>query len=122
MAYVRWSAALLALATVLVLSTFTDYGVTWDEAFHVRYGDGVYDYIASGFKDREAYRYLDLYYYGAAFDLLCSVGARLSPLALYDTRHLLNALVALVGVAGCWFLARELGGARTASSRPFSWF
>ena len=72
------------------------------------------EYIASGFADREAYRYLDLQYYGAAFDLLCAVGTRLSPLALYDTRHLLNAFVALVGALGCWFLAREIGGTRTA--------
>ena len=114
MSYVRWSVALFALATALVLWTFRDYGVSWDEAFHVRYGDGVLDYIASGFTDHEAYRYLDLYYYGAAFDLLCAVGTRLLPLALYDSRHLLNALVALVGVAGCWFLARALGGTRTA--------
>ncbi|GAG39257.1 unnamed protein product, partial [marine sediment metagenome] len=56
----------------------------------------------------------NLHYYGAAFDLLCAVGKRLSPLPAYDTRHLLNAAVALVGVLGCWFVARELGTARTA--------
>ena len=114
MSYLRWSVLLFAVATALVLFTFGDYGVTWDESFHVRYGDGVLEYITSGFTDREAYRYLDLQYYGAAFDLVCAVGTRLSPLALYDTRHLLNAFVALVGVLGCWFLARELGGVRTA--------
>ena len=52
MAYVRWSVALLALAAALVLLTFGDYGVTWDEEVHVRYGNGVLDYIASGFTDR----------------------------------------------------------------------
>ena len=114
MAYVRWSLALLALAAALVLLTFGDYGVTWDEEFHVRYGNGVLDYIASGFTDRAAFQFGNLYYYGAAFDLLCAVGSRISPLELYDTRHLLNALVALVGGIGCWFLARELGGPRTA--------
>ena len=55
MAYVRWSVALLALAAALVLLTFGDYGVTWDEEFHVRYGNGVLDYIASGFTDRAAF-------------------------------------------------------------------
>ena len=114
MAYVRWSVALFALAAALVLLTFGDYGVTWDEEFHVRYGNGVLDYIASGFTDRAAFQFGKLYYYGAAFDLLCAVGSRFSPLELYDTRHLLNALVALVGGIGCWFLARELGGPRTA--------
>jgi len=114
MSYRRWSFALFAIAVAVVLLTFTDYGVTWDEAFHVRYGDGVYEYFASGLRDREAFRYLDLYYYGAAFDLLCAVGKRLLPLDVYDSRHLLNALVALSGALGCWFLAREIGTARTA--------
>ena len=44
MAYVRWSLALLALAAALVLLTFGDYGVTWDEELHVRYGNGVLDF------------------------------------------------------------------------------
>ena len=114
MSDVRWSVVLFVVAAVVVSFTFTDYGVTWDEAFHVRYGNGVYEYFASGFHDRESFLYLDLYYYGAAFDLMCAVGQRLSPFAVYDTRHLLNAFVALVGVLGSWFLARELGTARTA--------
>ena len=100
MAYVRWSVALLALAAALVLLTFGDYGVTWDEEVHVRYGNGVLDYIASGFTDRAAFQFHNLHYYGAAFDLLCVVGSRISPIELYDTRHLLNALVALVGGIG----------------------
>ena len=56
MTYSRASAGLFALALVLALFTFRDYGVTWDEAFHVRYGDGVLDYVASGFRDTEASR------------------------------------------------------------------
>lgn len=114
MAFRRWSVVLFLATTALIVFTFRDYGVTWDESFHVRYGDGVVDFIASGFSDRDAYDYLDLKYYGAGFDLLCAAAARVSPLELYDTRHLLNALVALVGVIGCWFLARELGSTRTA--------
>lgn len=110
----RWSIGLFVLALAVVLFTFRDYGVTWDEAYHVRYGDGVLEYFASGFTDTESYRFRNLYYYGGLFDLLCAAGARLSPLELYDTRHLLNALVALVGVLGCWFLAREIGTTRTA--------
>ncbi len=114
MSDVRWTVVLFVVAAAVVSLTFTDYGVTWDEAFHVRYGDGVYQYFASGFRDRDSFQYLDLYYYGAAFDLMCAVGQRILPFGVYDTRHLLNALVALVGVLGCWFLARELGTARTA--------
>ena len=60
MAYVRWSVALLALAAALVLLTFGDYGVTWDEEVHVRYGNGVLDYIASGFTDGAAFQFHNL--------------------------------------------------------------
>ena len=78
MTYTRASVGILGLALVLSLFTFRDYGVTWDEAFHVRYGEGVLDYVASGFTDAEAFRYLDLYYYGAAFDALAAAAVRLS--------------------------------------------
>jgi 4-amino-4-deoxy-L-arabinose transferase-like glycosyltransferase len=113
----RWvilSVSLFILIAALIGLTFRDYGVTWDEPIHVRYGERVYNYYASGFADHEASRFGDLRYYGAAFDLLCALGRRISPLGLYETRHLLNALVGLLGMLGCWKLARTLGGSRTA--------
>src|SRR5437764_5018584 len=38
---------------------------------------------------------------------------KFSPLGVYETRHLLNGFVGLVGLLGCWKLGRVLGGART---------
>jgi 4-amino-4-deoxy-L-arabinose transferase-like glycosyltransferase len=111
---VRASLILFASAATVVGLTFQDYGVTWDEPFHDRYGEGVLTFYRSGLSDRQAFLYLDLPYYGAAFDLLCALTRRVSPFGLYETRHLLNALVGLLGVLGCWRLGRELGGARTA--------
>lgn len=113
----RWeilSVSLFILIASLIGLTFRDYGVTWDEPIHVRYGERVYNYFASGFSDHESSRFGDLRYYGGAFDLLCAIGRRLSPLGLYETRHLINALVGLLGMLGCWKLAHTLGGARTA--------
>ena len=37
---------------------------------------------------------------------------RFSPLGVYETRHLLNGLVGVLGLVGCWKLGRALGGPR----------
>ncbi len=37
---------------------------------------------------------------------------RFSPLGVYETRHLLNGFVGIIGLAGCWRLGRALSGPR----------
>src|SRR5204863_519306 len=111
----RWNAlaaALLAAAGILVLVTFADYGVTWDEDVHNWYGVFALDYYLSLFSDQRALNWLNLYNYGAAFDMTAAAFNKFSPLGIYETRHLLNGLVGLVGLAGCWKLGRALGGSR----------
>lgn len=104
-------AALLA-AAILVVLTFTDYGVTWDEDLHNWYGAYALDYYLSLFTDRRALTLPDLHFYGAGFDMVAAALNRISPLGLYETRHLLNGLVGILGLAGCWRLGRALGGPR----------
>lgn len=99
-------------ALAAVAATFRDYGVTWDEDVHNQYGILVLDYYLSLFKDRRCLDWLDLYNYGAAFDMVAAALNRISDLGVYETRHLLNGLVGLLGVAGCWKLGRSLGGPR----------
>lgn len=106
------SAVLFIVAFVLVLATFRDYGVTWDEDVHFAYGYHVVDYYTSLFHDRTALSWRNLYYYGAGFDALTVLLAKVSPFGAYETRHLLNALVGLAGIAGCRKLARHLAGPR----------
>src|SRR3989440_9219196 len=111
----RWNAlaaALLAAAGILVLVTFADYGVTWDEDVHNWYGYFALDYYLSLFTDERALNWLNLYNYGAAFDMIAAALNKFSPLGVYETRHLLNGLVGLIGLVGCWKLGRVLGGAR----------
>jgi hypothetical protein len=103
--------ALLA-AALLVLFTFTDYGVTWDEDVHYWYGVLALDYYLSAFADERALHWLNLYDYGAAFDMVAAALNRFSPLGVYETRHLLNGLVGILGLVGCWKLGRALGGPR----------
>src|SRR5437879_1233447 len=108
----RLSFAIIMLGAVLALLTFRDYGVTWDEDAHNWYGNFVLDYYVSFFTDRNALHWRDLYNYGAIFDTVAAALNRVSPIGIYETRHLLNALVGILGLAGCYKLGRALGGAR----------
>src|SRR5690348_5545302 len=108
----RLAVATLVAAAILVLLTFTDYGVTWDEDVHNWYGILALKYYLSLFADQRALNWLNLYNYGAAFDMVAAALNRFSPLGVYETRHLLNGLVGLLGLAGCWRLGRVLGGRR----------
>jgi hypothetical protein len=111
----RWnvlSAALLAAAGLLLLLTFSDYGVTWDEDVHNWYGYFALEYYLSLFADQRALTWLNLYNYGAAFDMVAAALNKFSPLGVYETRHLLNGFIGIVGLLGCWKLGRALGGHR----------
>jgi hypothetical protein len=106
------AAALLLGVAVLIGLTFTDYGVTWDEDVHNWYGYFALDYYLSFFADQRALNWLNLYNYGAAFDMAAAALHKFSPLGVYETRHLLNGFVGLFGLVGCWKLGRVLGGPR----------
>ena len=103
---------LLSVAALLVVLTFRAYGVTWDEDVHNWYGNFVLDYYLSGFADHRAQHFQDLINYGAVFDMAAAALNRFSPLGVYETRHLLNGLVGVAGLAGAWRLGRALGGPR----------
>jgi hypothetical protein len=100
----------LALIAALILLTFRDYGVTWDEELQSQYGLAVVDYYLSLFQDHRFAEIFNLYIYGGMFDGLASVIDRFTPFSLYETRHLLNAAVGLTGLWGTWRLGRLLGG------------
>src|SRR5690349_18141978 len=108
----RLSVALGALAAFLVLLTFRDYGVTWDEDVHNWYGNFVLDYYLSLFSDKRSLHWLDLYNYGAVFDMTAAALNRISPIGVYETRHLLNGLVGVLGLIGCVKLAAAAAGGR----------
>jgi len=109
----RLSWALFIAAAALVILTFSDYGVTWDEDVHRWYGVFVLDYYLSFFHDLRALHWGDLYNYGAAFDLAAAALNRISPFGVYETRHLLNGLVGVLGIIGAAKLGRALMGPRS---------
>ena len=108
----RLAFSIVILSAVLVLLTFRDYGVTWDEDVHNWYGNFVLDYYLSFFADRTALHWQDLYNYGAIFDTIAAALNRISPIGVYETRHLLNGLVGVLGLIGCWKLGRCVAGPR----------
>jgi hypothetical protein len=106
------SLGVVLVGVVLVLSTFRDYGVTWDEDVHNWYGNFVLDYYLSLFGDKTALHWRDLYNYGAVFDMMAAALNRVSPIGVYETRHLLNGLVGILGLIGCSKLGRAVAGPR----------
>jgi len=103
---------LFGAVAIIALLTFQDYGVTWDEDGHNWYGVFVLNYYVSGFSDLRALHWMDFYNYGAVFDSIAAAINTVSPFGTYETRHLLNALVGVVGLIGTWKLGRVLGGPR----------
>lgn len=106
-----WTVLVLLLAVVLL--TFRDYGISWDEQGQGEYGRLLLRYYASGFSDLSAFSFSNLYYYGGGFDLLATLLQTISPYGQYETRHLLGGAIGIIGLAGVWRLGRELGGSRS---------
>src|SRR5882724_9585509 len=106
----RLALALIAVAAVVAVATFRDYGVGWDDYTHAEYGDLLVSFYASGFADRRALSFVNLYMYGGGFDLLAALAAKVAPLTLFETRRLVGALVGLVGLAATWRTGRRVGG------------
>ena len=106
------SLSVVLLGTALVILTFHDYGITWDEPLHNWYGNFIIDNYQLFFRDNGSLRWDDMYFYGAAFDIAAATVNRVSFLGTYETRHLLNGLVGVLGLVGCCKLGRSIGGAR----------
>jgi len=109
------SKGLIALLAILVLFTFVDYGITWDEPVQHYYGRMIVRYyfaLLLGHYDTNAVNFAETNLYGGLFDTGAAIAAAVSPLGEYETRHLLNALIGLIGIVGCWKVARFIGGSQ----------
>jgi 4-amino-4-deoxy-L-arabinose transferase-like glycosyltransferase len=103
---------LLGLLPVMTALSF-DFGITWDEHYHVKYGEMVLDFFASGLQDKAALDYLSLYLYGGFFDLLCALGKRaLFFLDEYDARHCLTSAFGWLTIFSSALLARRVFGVK----------
>lgn len=103
--------AAIAAVAVIFAFTFRDYGLGWDDYTHSQYGQLLLDYYRSGFADRRALHFVNLFMYGGGFDMLAAVLDRITPFDLFETRRLLGAVVGILGLVVLWRLARHVGGA-----------
>ncbi len=111
-AWRRCAYGIFFISVVIAGATFRHYGITWDELVQQAYGEYIFKYFASGFKDISALTYLDLYAYGGAFELLAVCVQKFLPLDVYDVRHACGAFAGLMGLVGTYKLAKRIDGAR----------
>ena len=100
----------LVLTGVIAAATFRDYGLGWDDYTHSQYGDLLVSLYSSGFADKRALSFVNLYMYGGGFDLFAALAAKMLPFGLFETRRLMGAAVGIVGLLVTWRLGRRLGG------------
>jgi hypothetical protein len=101
---------ILGALAVIAYHTFEDYGLGWDDFTHSQYGQLLLDYYASGFTDKRAFSFVNLYMYGGGFDMAAALIAKVLPFDLFETRRLMGAAVGLMGMSVVWRTARRLGG------------
>ncbi|MGH2550466.1 MAG: glycosyltransferase family 39 protein, partial [Thermomicrobiales bacterium] len=101
---------MLAALSVIAGLTFLDYGLAWDDYAHSHYGELLYAYYASGFADKRAFEFSNLFYYGGGFDLAASILDRFTTTDLFESRRLMGAIVGILGLVVVWRLARRIAG------------
>ncbi|MBL8628274.1 MAG: glycosyltransferase family 39 protein [Rhodospirillaceae bacterium] len=104
------SFAILGALIVLVLATFQDYGISWDEEVQNNYGEKLLALYSSFFADRSVFSYLNLWFYGGFFDLTTAIVNQFTPFDHFATRHLMGGLFGVVGFFGIWRLTKLLAG------------
>src|SRR5262249_4247415 len=90
--------------------TFRDYGLGWDDYTHSQYGDLLLALFGSGFADRRALSFVNLYFYGGGFDMLAALFAKVLPFDLFAVRRLTGAAVGIVGLIATWRMTRRIAG------------
>jgi len=103
---------MLPLAVRLAL----DSGISWDEEKHLEYGRRLLGWYRSGFTDRSSFTFMDLFVYGGLFDLPAQIliSSGLLPWGPYETRHVLTAVLAVLGIVAVWKTANRIAGPRAA--------
>ncbi len=101
---------IFAFYLFIILTTFKDYGITWDEDYRKLYGEAVVNYYTSLFHDRSFLNNEANIKFGALFDGSAALIYKLFPGNDFEIRHLLNALVGFAGVVGVYLLARSISG------------
>ncbi len=99
------AALLFFLLAIVAAFTFRDYGITWDENFQYQKGNSALEFYRSILQGNmiEVQRRHGVY--GMAFQSIANLLSLAVPSAVFETRHLFNALIGLLGIVGCWAVA-----------------
>ncbi len=62
----------------------------WDDYTHSQYGDLLLKLYGSGFDDRRALSFVNLFMYGGGFDMAAALAAKVLPFDLFETRRLIG--------------------------------
>lgn len=101
---------LLLVQFSLILCTFQDYGITYDEEWHSTYGEYILQWHLSGYQDGRALSYWTLPLQGGFSAAAARLATHVSPLGDFETIHLVNAFFGLLGVVGVYKLGTLLSG------------
>jgi hypothetical protein len=108
-----WAAgAGLAVLGALVVATFRDYGLSWDEEHSAENGLYALRWLATWGRDTRVITGFNQHLYGSFYNVLVQVAAAVSPFGLYPTDHLLSAAFGWLGVLFTYRLGSIVGGAR----------
>jgi hypothetical protein len=110
----RWTWASRALLVVLagvMLATVLDYGITADAGVQHRWGRRLLRWYASLGAEPRVTDNLDITKYGGFCEMLTELFVLVSPLDVYQSRHVANLGFALVAFLAVLAMGRRLGGA-----------
>jgi len=111
--------ALIAVYGIVILLTFSQYGITTDEPLHVVYGENIWRWYTSFFRDQTVFFESNLWLYGGLFDTVIQVLRQVVPMDVYELRHLVCAFVGLLGVVAAYKIGTVLGDYRTGVLAAF---
>ncbi|WP_269543042.1 ArnT family glycosyltransferase [Cerasicoccus fimbriatus] len=107
------AAGFFMIVAWLIIMTFDDYGVSWDEYFRWQGGERKYDYyeaLFSGDTERAAELRSGSDHYPGFFDLSLAVARRILPFGIVGTGHLGVAVFGFAGLLGVYLMGRNIRG------------
>lgn len=105
----RWlTLGLIGFVAILVLSTFNQYGMSWDEYYRFKSGDAKLNYYKQLLAGQEAIAGVD--HYPGLFDLTLAAIHPYFPWSRITTGHFMSSLFGIAAIVGVALTGKMLGG------------
>jgi hypothetical protein len=104
----RMALLLFLCLSLVVLITFRNYGLIWEEVIQKNYGEHLLHWYASGFFDSQSLTFGNSFLYGGFFEIVAQLATRISPLGLYETRHLVTAGFGLLAIVSTYRIGSNI--------------